>query len=79
MREHQRQLNRNTDDKELLSSRGTYSCGGGVKLLANPWYRLEFCYDGPGQGTRVFVDRVEVNELHATDWARTSTRYSARL
>lgn len=68
--EHQCQLelNRNTDDKELLSNGGTYMCEGGVKLLKDAWYCLEFYYDGPGSETRVFVDGSEVAALHATDW-----------
>ncbi|HEX2873340.1 MAG TPA: hypothetical protein VHP33_18910 [Polyangiaceae bacterium] len=68
--EHQCQLelNRNTDDKELLSNGGQYKCEGGVKLLKDTWYCLEFYYDGPGQETRVFVDGTEVTALHTTDW-----------
>lgn len=68
--EHQCQLelNRNTDDKELLSNGGQYMCQGGVKLLKDTWYCLEFYYDGPGQETRVFVDDSEVSALHTTDW-----------
>lgn len=68
--EHQCQLelNRNTDDKELLSNGGTYSCEGGVKLLRDTWYCLEFQFDGVGQETRVFVDGNEVTALHTTDW-----------
>lgn len=68
--EHQCQLelNRNTDDKELLSNGGTYMCEGGVKLVKDTWYCLEFLYDGPGQQTRVFVDNAEVMALHTTDW-----------
>jgi len=68
--EHQCQLelNRSTDDKELLSNGGTYACDGGVKLLKDTWYCLEFSYDGPGQEIRVFVDGMEVSALHSTDW-----------
>jgi hypothetical protein len=68
--EHQCQLelNRNTDDKELLSNGGTYMCQGGVKLLKDTWYCLEFFYDGPAGETRVFVDDTEVTALHATAW-----------
>ncbi|HEY6079307.1 MAG TPA: hypothetical protein VIW29_10915 [Polyangiaceae bacterium] len=68
--EHQCQLelNRNTDDKELLSNGGNYACQGGVKLLKDTWYCLEFYFDGPGQETRVFVDGSEVEALHTTDW-----------
>jgi hypothetical protein len=68
--EHQCQLelNRNTDDKELLSNGGTYMCEGGVKLLKDTWYCLEFFYDGPGQEIRVFVDAEEITALHATAW-----------
>jgi hypothetical protein len=68
--EHQCQLelNRSTDDKELLSNGGTYACEGGTKLLKDTWYCLEFSYDGPGQEIRVFVDGAEVSALHSTDW-----------
>ncbi len=68
--EHQCQLelNRSTDDKELLSNGGTYACQGGVQLLKDTWYCLEFSYDGPGQEIRVFVDGAEVDALHSTDW-----------
>jgi len=68
--EHQCQLelNRSTDDKELLSNGGNYACEGGVKLVKDTWYCLEFLYDGPGQEIRVFVDGSEVSALHSTDW-----------
>ena len=66
--ECQLELNRNTDDKELLSNGGQYMCSGGVKLLKDTWYCLEFYYDGPGKETRVFVDGAEAPALHATDW-----------
>ncbi|RYZ10260.1 MAG: hypothetical protein EOO73_01400 [Myxococcales bacterium] len=68
--EHQCQLelNRKSDDKELLSNGGMYMCSGGVKLVKDTWYCLEFSYDGPGKEVRVFVDNTEVPALHATDW-----------
>jgi hypothetical protein len=68
--EHQCQLelNRKSDDAERLSNGGMYTCSGGVKLLANTWYCLEFFYDGPGREVRVFVDGAEVDALHVTDW-----------
>lgn len=66
--ECQLELNRNTDDKELLSNGGQYMCSGGVKLLKDTWYCLEFYYDGPGKEARVFVDGAEVPALHPTDW-----------
>lgn len=68
--EHQCQLelNRKSDDKELLSNGGMYMCSGGVKLVKDTWYCLEFSYDGPGKDVRVFVDNTEVTALHATDW-----------
>lgn len=66
--ECQLELNRNTDDKELLSNGGTYMCSGGVKLVKDTWYCLEFYYDGVGGETRVFVDNQEVAALHTTDW-----------
>ncbi|WP_437935583.1 hypothetical protein [Sorangium sp. So ce341] len=68
--EHQCQLelNRKSDDAEKLSNGGMYTCSGGVKLVANTWYCLEFYYDGPGREVRVFVDDKEVDALHVTDW-----------
>lgn len=66
--ECQLELNRNTDDKELLSNGGMYMCSGGVKLVKDTWYCLEFYYDGVGGETRVFVDNQEVPALHTTDW-----------
>ncbi|MDF3068678.1 MAG: putative secreted protein [Polyangiaceae bacterium] len=68
--EHQCQLelNRKSDDKELLSNGGMYMCSGGIKLVKDTWYCLEFSYDGPGKEVRVFVDNMEVTALHATDW-----------
>lgn len=66
--ECQLELNRNTDDKELLSNGGMYMCSGGVKLVKDTWYCLEFYYDGVGGETRVFVDNQEVSALHTTDW-----------
>ncbi|WP_437597553.1 hypothetical protein WMF28_33345 [Sorangium sp. So ce590] len=68
--EHQCQLelNRKSDDAEKLSNGGMYSCTGGVKLVANTWYCLEFYYDGPGREVRVFVDDKEVDAMHVTDW-----------
>ena len=64
----QLELNRSSDDKELLSNGGQYMCEGGVKLLKDTWYCLEFLYDGPASEIRVFVDDAEVTALHATDW-----------
>jgi hypothetical protein len=66
--ECQLELNRNTDDKELLSNGGQYMCQGGVKLLKDTWYCLEFYFDGPGQETRIVVDGAEVAPLHTTNW-----------
>ncbi|WP_437606705.1 hypothetical protein WMF20_38010 [Sorangium sp. So ce834] len=68
--EHQCQLelNRKSDDAEKLSNGGMYTCSGGVKLVANTWYCLEFHYDGPGREVRVFVDNKEVDAMHVTDW-----------
>lgn len=66
----QLELNRNTDDKELLSNGGMYMCSGGVKLAKDTWYCLEFYYDGQGGETRVFVDNQEVVALHTTDWGK---------
>ncbi|WP_437587275.1 hypothetical protein [Sorangium sp. So ce1000] len=68
--EHQCQLelNRKGDDAEKLSNGGMYMCSGGVKLVANTWYCLEFHYDGPGSSVSVFVDGTEVNAMHVTNW-----------
>jgi hypothetical protein len=70
--EHQCQLelNRSSDDKELLSNGGNFACEGGVKLVKDTWYCLEFFFDGPGQEIRVFVDGGEVSALHSTDWGK---------
>ena len=70
--ECQLELNRNTDDKELLSNGGMYMCQGGVKLLKDTWYCMEAEFDGTGAETRVFVDGTEVTQLHTTDWGQQS-------
>jgi hypothetical protein len=68
--EHREQLelNRKSDDKELLSSGDYNSLEGATQLAADRWYCLEVLYDGPGSEVRVWVDDVEVAEFHATDW-----------
>jgi hypothetical protein len=66
--ECQLELNRRSDDKELLSNGGTYQCMGGVVLKKETWYCLEAFYDGPNKEVRVFVDKTEVPQLHVTDW-----------
>src|SRR5690606_20378145 len=68
--EHKCQLevNRRSDDAERLSNVGEYDCTGGVKLLADTWYCIEYFYDGPNSELRVFVDGAEIPELHVTDW-----------
>jgi hypothetical protein len=68
--ECQLELNRNTDDKELLSNGGMYMCQGGVKLFKDTWYCMEAEFDGTGAETRVFVDGTEVTQLHTTDWGQ---------
>ena len=68
--EHREQLelNRKSDDKELLSSGDYNSLEGATQLAADQWYCLEVLYDGPGSEVRVWIDDVEVSKLHATDW-----------
>jgi hypothetical protein len=66
------ELNRSSDDKEILSDavNGTsaYMCSGGITFAAGTWYCLEVFYDGPRSEVRVFVDSNEVTALHVTDW-----------
>ncbi|MEO5768114.1 MAG: hypothetical protein ABIS92_07155 [Polyangia bacterium] len=64
----QLELNRRSDDKELLSNGGKYMCMGGIVLAKNTWYCLETFYNGPGREVRVFVAGTESAPLHATDW-----------
>lgn len=64
----QLELNRKTDDAELLSNGGTYECSGGIQLTADTWYCLEAFYDGVNGEVRIFVDGSEVPALHARDW-----------
>lgn len=68
--EHREQLeiNRKSDDAELLSSGDYNSLQGATQLLANTWYCLEFLFDGPGKEVRVWVDGQAVTKLHATTW-----------
>lgn len=68
--EHRQQLeiNRRSDDAELLSSGDYNSLEGAVQLQPDVWYCLEFRYDGPGREVQIWVDGVEVESLHATDW-----------
>lgn len=68
--EHREQLeiNRKSDDKELLSSGDYNSLEGATQMAADTWYCLEFLYDGPGQTVRIWVDGAPVEKLHATDW-----------
>ena len=69
--EHRQQLelNRKSDDHELLSSGDYDSLEGATQLMEDTWYCLEVLYDGPGSQVRVWVDDEEVSKLHATDWS----------
>jgi hypothetical protein len=68
----QLELNRKSDDKEILSDAlngsSNYTCGGGITFMPNTWYCVEALYDGPNSTVRVFVDSTEVTALHVTDW-----------
>ena len=64
----QLELNRRSDDKEVLSNGGNYVCMGGIVLAKNSWYCLETFYNGPGHEVRVFVSGTESTALHVTDW-----------
>jgi hypothetical protein len=66
--ECQLELNRKSDDKELLSNGGTYQCSGGVVFAKNAWVCLEAFFSGTGREVRVFVAGVETTPLHVTDW-----------
>jgi hypothetical protein len=70
--ECQLELNRNSDDKEILSDAvdggSNYVCAGGITFSPSTWYCLETLYDGPNSTVRVFVDGSEVSALHVTDW-----------
>ncbi|MGC4093728.1 MAG: hypothetical protein QM756_38675 [Polyangiaceae bacterium] len=68
----QLELNRKSDDKEILSNAvngvSNYMCSGGITFKKDTWYCLEVYYDGPGKEVRVFVDNTESTALHVTDW-----------
>ncbi len=66
--ECQLELNRKSDDKELLSNGGTYQCSGGIVLAKNAWTCLEAFFNGPSREVRVFVAGAETVPLHVTDW-----------
>lgn len=68
--EHRTQLevNRKSDDAELLSSGDYNSLEGATQLAPDTWHCLEFLFDGPGQQVRVWVDGQEVTKLHAMGW-----------
>ncbi len=69
--ECQLELNRNSDDKEILSDavngNSNYTCAGGVAFAKDTWYCLEIFYDGPNSTIRVFVDDSEVTGLHVAN------------
>jgi hypothetical protein len=68
----QLEINRKTDDKEILSDavngNSMYMCSGGIAPMKNTWYCMEVFYDGPNSTVRVFVDSTESTALHVTDW-----------
>jgi hypothetical protein len=70
--ECQLELNRKSDDKEILSDAvggvSNYVCSGGVTFSPATWYCVETLYDGPNSTVRVFVDGAEVTALHVTNW-----------
>lgn len=71
--EHRTQLevNRKSDDAELLSSGDYNSLEGATQLAPDVWHCLEFMFDGPGAQVRVWVDGEEVSKLHAMGWTAT--------
>ena len=70
--ECQLEINRKSDDKEVLSDavNGTsnYTCAGGVTLSKDVWYCLEIFYDGPNSAVQVYVNGTEATGLHVTGW-----------
>ena len=68
--EHREQLeiNRKSDDAEILSSGDYNSLDGATQLAPNTWYCLEFLFDGPNKEVRVWVDGDPVMNLHTTEW-----------
>jgi len=70
--ECQLELNRSSDDKEILSDavdgNSSYTCAGGTVFAPNTWYCVEALYDGPNSSVRVFVNSAEVSALNVTDW-----------
>lgn len=68
--EHRAQLeiNRKSDDAELLSSGDYNSLDGATQFAPDVWYCVEFLFDGPGREVEIWVDGDAVEKLHATDW-----------
>jgi len=70
--ECQLEINRNSDDKEILSDAvdggSDYVCAGGITFAPGTWYCVETLYDGPNSTVRVFVDGTEVTALEVTSW-----------
>jgi hypothetical protein len=70
--ECQIELNRKSDDKEILSDAvdgsSDYVCAGGIGFDTGTWYCVETLYDGPNSTVRVFVNGAEVTGLHVADW-----------
>jgi hypothetical protein len=70
--ECQLEINRKSDDKEVLSDavNGTsnYTCAGGVTFSKDVWYCLEIFYDGPNSAVQVYVNGTEATGLAVTGW-----------
>jgi polysaccharide lyase-like protein len=70
--ECQLEINRKSDDKEILSDavggNSNYTCAGGVSFTHGVWYCLEIFYDGPNSTVQVYVDNNEVSGLNVTNW-----------
>jgi hypothetical protein len=70
--ECQLEINRKSDDKEILSDaaggNSNYTCAGGVTFTHGVWYCLEVFYDGPNSTVQVLVDNNKVTGLDVTNW-----------
>ena len=70
--ECQLEINRKSDDKEVLSDavNGTsnYTCAGGVTFSKDVWYCLEIFYDGPNSAVQVYVNGTQATGLAVTGW-----------
>jgi hypothetical protein len=62
-------------------SNGDYTGGQGtnnpgVTLDANRWYCIEALFDGQASEMRVWLDDVEITQLHVTDWGVGRTNWA---